>query len=116
MVGGELVGLQVSHHLEAVLQPAQEAVGVGQDVGVRAPDEPLLGQDGQRPQGVGLAEARVTAAVDQLEQLDRELHVPDAAAPPLQLHRLLAHRPYVLLDASLRGIKFATSAGLIRLD
>jgi hypothetical protein len=40
--------------------------------------------------------------VDELEQLDRELHVSNAAPPPLQLDAFLPRRPDVFLDACFR--------------
>src|SRR5439155_19476337 len=47
------------------------------------------------------AQALVPASVDELEELHRELHVADPPTPPLDLHRLLASRPHILLDTDL---------------
>ena len=102
-VGREVVGLEVAHHLEPVLQAAQEPVGVGERLGVLVRDVALVGEHGERPEGVGLAEALVAAAVDDLEELDRELDVADAAAAALHLGELLAAAPDVLLEADLRA-------------
>ena len=102
-VGREVVGLEVAHHLEPVLQAAQEPVGVGEGLGVLVRDVALVGEHGERPEGVGLAQALVAAAVDDLEELDRELDVADAAAAALHLGELLAAAPDVLLEADLRA-------------
>ncbi len=84
-VGGEGVGLLLVPQLQAVLDGAQEAVGVGErrsvaDVDVAGVHELCEGLErGGRP------DARVVAAVHELEELHRELDVADASATALEL-------------------------------
>ena len=80
-VGREVVRLQVADDLESVLQPAEEPIRVGQRVGIVLGDVALLGQRREGAERVGLAEAFVTAAVHDLQELHRELDVPDPPRP-----------------------------------
>ena len=102
-VGREVVGLQVAHHLQPVLQPAQEPVGVGEGLGVLLRDVALVGERRERGERVGLAEPLVPAAVHDLQELDGELDVADAPAAALDLGELLAATPDVLLEPDLRA-------------
>ncbi len=99
----EVVGLQVAHHLEPVLQPAQEPVGVGEGVGVLLRDVALVRERRECGERVGLAETPIPAAMDDLEELDGELDVADAAAAAFDLRELLAATPDVLLEPDLRA-------------
>ena len=99
----EVVGLEVAHHLQAVLQPPQEPVGVGERVRVLLGHVALLRQRGERAERVRLAQPSVAAAVHDLEELHRELDVADAAAAALHLDELLAAAPHVLLEPNLRA-------------
>ena len=82
---GQGVGPAEAVQLEQVLGAAQEPVGGAQFVRVGAADVPASGQRGQRGQGRGRAQRLVGAAVDQLQELDGELNVPQAAGAELQL-------------------------------
>ncbi len=62
---------------------------------------PLVREDLEGAQRVRLAEAFVPPAVDDLQQLDRELDVADAAAAALDLDVGLARGAHVLLEADL---------------
>ena len=102
-VGREVVGLEVAHHLEPVLQPAQEPVGVGERLGVLVRHVALVRERGERVERVRIAQALVAPAVDDLEELHGELDVADAAAAALDLGELLAAAPDVLLEPDLRA-------------
>ena len=77
--------MQVEEQLQAVFGLAQEAVGVVEDavllVGQAA--GPLQGL--QRQERVALAHLGQVAAVEELQELDGELDVADAAAAGLDL-------------------------------
>ncbi len=102
-VGGKVVGLEVAHDLEPVLQAAQEAVGVGEHLGVDPRDVALLRQGAQGAQRVGVAQPRIAPAVHDLQELDGELDVADPPASPLHLDELLAPPADVLLQTDLRA-------------
>ena len=78
--------------LDPVLEGAQEGVGLVQLLAVLAADVAAGGQPGERAQGGALAQRRVGAAVDELEQLDGELDVAQPARPELELTVDLARR------------------------
>ena len=111
-VGREVVGLQVAHHLQPVLQPAQEPVGVGEGVGVLLRDVALVRERREGGERVGLTEPLVPAAVHDLEELDGELDVPDPSAAALDLGELLAPTPDVLLEPDL-GAADLVDRGLV---
>ena len=93
---GQRVGLLVLDHLQAVLEGAQEAIGVLQIGGRVVGDEAARAQRFQRGQGAALAQRRHAAAEDQLLGLGEELDLADAAAPELDVvagHRDLAPWP-----------------------
>ena len=72
--------------LEAVLDGAQEAVGVGEPVGVVGVDVAGLGQLGRAStRVVGAAELGVEVPVHELQELHGELDVADAAGAALEL-------------------------------
>ena len=71
--------------LDPVLEHAQQAVADGELRRVVAPDVPARGQRGERGQRAGAADRLVRAPVHQLEQLHRELDVPQPADPELEL-------------------------------
>ncbi len=95
------MGLEVADHLQAMLQPSKEPIRAGQGLGVVLGHVPLSGQDCERAEGVRLPEPFVATAVDDLEELDGELHVADPAPPTLDLGSRLAPGSYVLLQADL---------------
>ncbi len=71
--------------LQQVLGAAQEPVGGAELVGVGPADVAARGQCGQRGQRGGRAQRLVRAAVHQLQQLDGELDVAQAAGAELEL-------------------------------
>src|SRR5207244_837944 len=89
---------------QPVLGLAQEAVGVVEEVVL------LVGQAAdalerlQGEQGVALADLGQVAAVEQLQELDAELDVADAAVAGLDLSVALAGPAGLLLDAALEGL------------
>ena len=76
--------------LHAVLEHAQHAVVAREGRGIRSPDVSLGDQGVQRLQRAALPDPIVAEAVDELQQLDGELDVADAAGPELDLVRKLA--------------------------
>ena len=62
-------------------------------------------------QGVGAADLRVLAAVEQLEELDHELDVADPAVARLDLEIGPAGRDRPLLDPPLQGLDLGDLAG-----
>ena len=82
---GHDVGAPEPVQLQPVLDRAQEPVGAVQLGGVVAADVAVGRQRLERLEGVGAAQRLVGAAVHQLQQLDGELHVPQAAGPELEL-------------------------------
>ena len=96
--------MQVEHDLQPVLELAQEAVVVFQ-LG------PLLGrqaagflQPGDRVQRVAGADLGQGAAVEQLQELDHELDVADAAVAGLHVPQVAAFAFGALLDAPLERL------------
>ena len=68
-------------------------------------------QGPQGDQGVRRAQPRVAASVHDLQQLYRELHVPDAAAAALDLGELLASLADVFLEPHLRASHIVDRGG-----
>ena len=60
------VRLALRHHLQAVLEPAEEYVRLGQLVAVAAGDEPGEEQALERRQGASRAQVRVLASMQEL--------------------------------------------------
>jgi hypothetical protein len=79
------VGLLILDHLQAVLEPAQEFVCLGQLLGGARVDAPGPFERGERVGGPRAAQARIAAAVDQLLGLGEELDLADAAAAELDV-------------------------------
>ncbi len=82
---GHHVDLVLVLELQAVLDPTEEAVGRPELVGVVEADIAGALQLDQGSQGGRGAQRRIEAAVDELEQLDGELDVPDPPGAPLDL-------------------------------
>ena len=82
---GQAVRLQIEEQLQAMFGLAQKAIGVVEDaiflIGQAA--DALEGLHGQ--QGVALAHLRQIAAVEQLQKLNREFDVADAAVSGFDL-------------------------------
>jgi hypothetical protein len=79
------VRLPLRDHLHAVLQAAQEKVAVGEVVPVAARDEAREEQPVERAERSPLAQVDVLAAVQELQRLDEELDLPDAARTELEV-------------------------------
>ena len=77
--------LEIEKKLEAVLGLAEEAVGLFQDVVLLVGEAADLGESVEGEEGVALADLGQVAAVEELEELDGELDVADAAVPGLDL-------------------------------
>jgi len=73
------------HELQSVLDGPEQPVGVVQRPGVGGVDVAARPQLAQRLEGGGGAERGVVATVDELQELDGELDVADAAAAPFYL-------------------------------
>ena len=82
---GQRMGLLVGHHLQPVLDLAQEAVRLSQVARRLAGDPAALGEVLQRDQRLPAAQLRVPAARDQLLGLHEEFDLADAAAPELDV-------------------------------
>src|SRR5690606_2844775 len=89
-VAGEEVGLAVVGELERVLDPAEQAVGAEEGVGLGGLEEPGEGEPGERRLRVRSAELGELAAPGELERLDGELDLADPAAPELHVEAVLA--------------------------
>ncbi len=89
-LGRDGVHLGLFDELEAVLDGPQEPVREGESRRVPGCHVPGVGQLGQCRQGRPQAKSGVAAAVDELQQLHGELHVPDPPAATLELTALEA--------------------------
>ena len=95
--------LQVADDLQTVLERPQEPIGVGERICVGPPDVPFAGERREGAEGVGLTQPLVPPAVDDLQELDRELHVADPAVSALDLDARLARGAHVLLQTHLHA-------------
>ena len=82
---GQRMGLLVGHHLQPVLDLAQEAVRLSQVARRLAGDPAALGEVLQRDQGLPAAQFGMPAARDQLLGLHEEFDLADAAASELDV-------------------------------
>ena len=82
------VRLQVEHDLQAVLDLAQEAVVVVEDRPLLVRQAADAFQLGDRLERVAGAQLRQIAAVEQLQELDDEFDVADAAVAGLDVARV----------------------------
>ena len=106
-VGGQRVGLIVGHHLQPVLDGAQEPVG-GVEIGAGLGADPAaLGERRQRRQRLAAAQLGMPAAGDELLGLHEELDLADAAAAELDV---------VALDRDLVVAAVGVDLALQRLD
>ena len=97
----QAVDLSVVPQLEGVLDGPQEVVAGGELAVLVRPEQPAVGQPGQRVEGAGGPHAGLLAAVGQLQALGGELDVADAAGPALDLAPLPALLFEVRLDPPL---------------
>ena len=82
---GQHVGALEPLQLQAVLEQSQELIGRSEIRGVVASDVPARAQRRERVDGRRHVQRLVVAAVDQLQQLDRELDVAQSARAELEL-------------------------------
>jgi hypothetical protein len=110
---GQHVGLTIGHHLEPVFDRAQEAIRGGQFGGGAGRQVASANQEPQGHKGACLAQGGVSAAPDELQGLDQELDLADAALAELHvvagddghLRRGAGERGFlVLVDAALHGV------------
>ena len=99
LVVGQPVRLQVEQQLQTVLGLAQEAVGIVEDAVLLVGEAAGALQGLQGQQRVALAHLGQVAAVEELQELDGELDVADAAAAGLDLGGADAALAGLLLDA-----------------
>ena len=79
------VGLLVGDHLQAMLDRAQEPVGVFEIVARGRVDPAAVGERAQRHQRLAAAQLRIASAGDELLGLDEEFDFPDAATAELDV-------------------------------
>ncbi len=79
------MNLSLLYELQAVLDGAEEPVGNREGRGVLGGHVAGVGHLVQAWECCPQPEGRIPAAVDQLQQLHRELHVPDPATAPFEL-------------------------------
>src|SRR5258708_4529274 len=96
--------LLVEHDLQAVLDLAQEAIGVIESAILRVGQAANLLERPHRLERVGKANVRQVAAVGKLQELDGELDIADAAVPGLDLGVALAELAGLLLDLAFEGL------------
>ena len=99
--------LQVEHDLQPVLDLPQEGVVLFEDRPFQVRQAADALQLGERLQRVAGAQLGQVAAVEQLEELDDELDVADAAAAGLHVAGAAADVERLLLDPPLQGLDAA---------
>src|SRR6516162_9438748 len=78
--GRQRVGLKSLNDLEPVLDRPQKHVGVDERVANLTRNQPCAPQGIECGQGAALFEFRLPGAICQLQHLDKELQLPNAAA------------------------------------
>ena len=99
--------LQVEHDLQPVLDLPQEGVVLLEDRPFEAAQAAGPLQPGERLERVAGADLGQVAAVEQLEELDHELDVADAAAAGFHVADASAQTEGLLLDPPLQGLDAA---------
>jgi hypothetical protein len=95
---GQAVGLGILQVLQAMLEVAQESVGVQQAGHGLRRQQLALGQQAQGGAGRAFAQCRVAPAADQLEHLGQEFDLADAAAPQLDVVAALGMQALLAAD------------------
>ena len=98
------VRLQVEHDLQPMLELAQDVVVVFEHGPLLGREAAGLFQPGDRVQRVAGANLRQGAAVEQLQELDHELDVANAAVAGLHVPQVAAFAFGALLDAALERL------------
>jgi hypothetical protein len=96
--------LQIEHELQAVFNLTQEAIGVIQRPVFRVGQAADLFERPHRLERVAQADVGQVAAVGELQELDGELDVADAAVPRLDLGVAFAELARFVLDLALEGL------------
>ena len=99
--GRQAMGLHVVENLEAVFDHPQEGVGAFEDRPLLIGEAACFRQPSQRLERVAGADPRRGAAVEQLQKLDREFHVADAASAVLHVAAVATTAAGPLFDLSL---------------
>src|ERR1700692_1015745 len=84
-IGRQGMGLLVGHHLQAVLDTAQEVIGRDERVTRLGIDPATRGERAKRRHGLAAAHLAMAAASDELLRLGKELDLADAAAAELDV-------------------------------
>ena len=102
---GQRVRLERVQDLQAMLDRAEEHVGVSEPPRLLPGQVAALGEPVEGAQAVRLAEPWILRSVEELERLDVELDVADPAHAQLDVALLLAAGPEEAVDPALhRGI------------
>ena len=96
--------LQVEHQLQAVLDLTKKSISIVKNAIFQIGQAARFLQRQHRLEGVALAYAGQVAPVEQLQKLNGELDVTDAAVPGLDLGVALAELSRFLLDPALDGL------------
>src|SRR4051812_29465105 len=96
--------LQVAHQLQAVLDAAQESVGVLQYPVFLIGQAPGMSQCLRRLERIALANLGEIAAVEQLQKLNSKFHIADAADARFDLDVASSITVRFLLDATLQSL------------
>jgi hypothetical protein len=95
---GKGLRLEVVEDLDAVLHHAKERIGAGKLGRLLVGEQSLLREHMQGLEGILFPERPVAAGVDELERLDEELDLTDAAVAELHVAKGLALLLHVLVD------------------
>ena len=98
--------LPIEENLQAVLRPAQKAVGIVEDVIFLVVEAAGFLERLHRQEGIALAHLGQVVAVGELEKLDRELDIANAAVAGLHIGVGRAALGGLLLDAALEDLDF----------
>src|SRR5690349_11888713 len=96
--------LQIEQELQTVFDLAQKAIGIVENAILLIGEASHPFQSGQRQQGIALPKFRQVAAVEQLQELEGELNIADAAASGLDLGGADAGLAGLVLDAPLHHL------------
>ena len=104
---GQPMRLAVIEDLQPVLHGAKERVGAFEDLPLLVGEAASLGEPADRLERVAGAHPRRVAAAQELQKLDRELDVADAAAAGLHVARIGARADRPALDLPLERLDAA---------
>ena len=110
VVAGDGMSLAVVLHLEAMLEVAEEDVGLSENARILGGEQFVLDEFLQARQGLGTLEERLAAGMKELEGLGGEFDFADAAAAQLHVAVELAGSDDLVFDAVLHGGDFGQHA------